>query len=181
MDKKHHAELLETLEDRFAKNMVRHPQINWSTVLKKVEVSPEKLRALSEMEQSGGEPDVIAYDEESGEFTFCDCSPESPLGRRSLCYDRQALDSRKKHKPIGSAIEMATSMGVEILTEEQFRELQAVGEFDRKTSSWVKTPSEIRALGGALFCDRRYDQVFVYHNGAESYYAARGFRGLLKV
>ena len=147
----------------------------------RLEASPEKLQVLHEMERTGGEPDVIGYDMQTGEFTFCDCAPESPSGRRSLCYDRAALDSRKEHKPNGSAIEMASSMGIEILTEEQYRELQKLGEFDRKTSSWVKTPSSIRELGGALFCDRRYNHVFVYYNGAESYYAARGFRGLLKV
>ncbi|MFO7682580.1 MAG: DUF4256 domain-containing protein [Chloroflexota bacterium] len=174
-------ELITTLEDRFAKNMRRHTGIDWNTVQAKLEANPQKLQALSEMERSGGEPDVVGYDEKTSEFIFCDCSPESPTGRRSLCYDRQALDSRKANKPGGNAIEMASSIGIEILTEQQYRDLQELGEFDRKTSSWVKTPAKIRELGGALFCDRRYDHVFVYHNGAESYYAARGFRGRLKV
>ena len=174
-------ELIDTLRVRFAKNKVRHPGIDWSAVQARLEAGPEKLRALHEMERTGGEPDVIGTDVQTGQFTFCDCSPESPAGRRSLCYDRQALDSRKGQKPSGSAVEMASSMGIEILTEEQYRELQKLGEFDGKTSSWVKTPASIRELGGALFCDRRYNHVFLYHNGAESYYAARGFRGLLKV
>ncbi|MCX7177165.1 MAG: DUF4256 domain-containing protein [Proteobacteria bacterium] len=174
-------ELIKTLKDRFAKNKRRHAGIDWSSVQAKLEASPDKLQALHEMERTGGEPDVVGYDEKTGEFIFCDCSPESPLGRRSLCYDREALDSRKENKPSGCAVEMASSIGIEILTEQQFRELQEFGEFDRKTSSWVKTPAKIRDLGGALFCDRRYGNVFVYHNGAESYYAARGFRGLLKV
>ena len=173
--------LLETLEDRFKKNMPRHAGIDWSSVKAKLEASPEKLPALSEMEKTGGEPDVIGYEKETGEFIFCDCSPESPSGRRSICYDREALDSRKNNKPGGNALEMASTMGIEILTEEQYRELQELGEFDRKTSSWVKTPTRIRDLGGAIFCDRRYDHVFVYHNGAESYYATRGFRGRVKV
>jgi hypothetical protein len=176
-----HDKLINTLKVRFEKNKVRHTGIGWSAVQAKLEASPEKLQALDEMERTGGELDVIGYDMQTGQFTFCDCSPESPAGRRSLCYDREALDSRKEHRPSGSAIEMAASMGIEILTEEQYRELQQLGEFDRKTSSWVKTPSSVRELGGALFCDRRYNRVFVYHNGAESYYAARGFRGLLKV
>jgi hypothetical protein len=174
-------ELIKTLKDRFQKNMPRHSAIDWSSVQAKLEASPEKLKALHEMERTGGEPDVIGYDKSARELMFCDCSPESPSGRRSLCYDREALDSRKQAKPGGSAIEMASSMGIEITTEEQYRELQALGEFDRKTSSWVKTPADIRKLGGAIFCDRRYGHVFVYHNGAESYYAARGFRGILKV
>jgi hypothetical protein len=169
------------LEARFAKNMRRHAGIDWRSVQAKLEASPEKLQALSEMERTGGEPDVIGYDDETGEFIFCDCSPESPAGRRSTCYDREALDSRKENKPGGSAVEMASSMGIELLTEQQYRALQELGEFDRKTSSWVKTPAKIRDLGGALFCDRRYDHVFTYHNGADSYYAARGFRGRLKV
>lgn len=174
-------ELINTLKDRFEKNMKRHPGIEWGAVQEKLEAGPEKLRVLDQMEQTGGEPDVIGYDEQTGEFIFCDCSPESPAGRRSLCYDREALDARKKHKPSGNATELAASIGIEMLTEEQYRELQELGEFDRKTSSWVKTPDNIRKLGGALFCDRRYGQVFVYHNGAESYYAGRGFRGLLRV
>jgi len=169
------------LEARFAKNLRRHAGIDWRSVQAKLEANPEKLQALSEMERTGGEPDVIGYDDETGEFIFCDCSPESPAGRRSTCYDREALDSRKENKPGGSAIEMASSMGIELLTEQQYRGLQELGEFDRKTSSWVKTPTKIRDLGGALFCDRRYDHVFTYHNGADSYYAARGFRGRLKL
>lgn len=176
-----HDELIKMLKDRFAKNMRRHTAIDWNSVQAKLEASPEKFQALYEMERTGGEPDVVGYDEQTGGFIFCDCSPESPIGRRSLCYDREALDARKANKPSGNALEMASSIGIEILTEHQYRELQALGEFDRKTSSWVKTPDKIRVLGGALFCDRRYDQVFVYHNGAESYYAARGFRGRLKV
>jgi len=176
-----HDDLIKTLKDRFAKNMRRHTGIDWNAVQAKLEASPEKLQTLSAMERTGGDPDVIGYDEKSGAFIFCDCSPESPTGRRSLCYDRAALDSRKENKPGGNAVEMASSLGIEILTEQQYRELQELGEFDRKTSSWVKTPAKIRELGGALFCDRRYDQVFVYHNGAESYYAARGFRGRLKI
>jgi hypothetical protein len=176
-----HDELIKTLKDRFAKNIGRHTGIDWSSVQAKLEASPEKLRVLFEMERTGGEPDVVGYDEKDREFLFCDCSPESPIGRRSLCYDREALDLRKENKPSGNAVEMASSIGIEMLTEQQYRELQEFGEFDRKTSSWVKTPAKIRDLGGALFCDRRYDHVFVYHNGAESYYAARGFRGRLKV
>ena len=174
-------DLIKTLKDRFTQNMHRHPGIAWGLVQAKLEGSPEKLQALNEMERTGGEPDVVDYDEGTGEFIFYDCSPESPSGRRSICYDRKALDSRKKNKPSGNAVEMAASIGIEILTEQQYRELQELEEFDRKTSSWVKTPAKIRDLGGALFCDRRYDTIFVYHNGAESYYAARGFRGRLKV
>jgi len=174
-------EQIKVLEARFAKSMHRHAKIDWRSVQAKLEASPEKLQALYEMERTGGEPDVVGYDETTGEFIFCDCSPESPAGRRSTCYDREALDSRKENKPSGSAIEMASSIGIEILTEQQYRGLQELGEFDRKTSSWVKTPPRIRDLGGALFCDRRYDHVFTYHNGADSYYAARGFRGRLKV
>ena len=181
MDAALHEELIKTLKNRFEKNMGRHTGIDWSSVQARLESSSEKLQALGEMERTGGEPDVIGRDEATGELLFCDCSPESPTGRRSLCYDREALDSRKANKPGGSAIEMASSMDIEILTEQQYRELQELGEFDGKTSSWVKTPAKIRDLGGALFCDRRYDHVFVYHNGAESYYAARGFRGRLKV
>ena len=176
-------ELLKTLKARFEKNMNRHKGLEWAGVQAKLDTgsSEEKLRSLGEMERTGGEPDVIGYDRKTGEYIFCDCSAESPAGRRSLCYDREALDSRKENKPSGNAIEMASSMGIEILTEQEYRELQELGEFDRKTSSWVKTPDRIRSLGGALFCDRRYDHVFVYHNGAESYYAVRGFRGRLKV
>lgn len=174
-------ELIKTTEHRFAKNMRRHTGIDWSAVQARLLASPEKLQALYEMERTGGEPDIVGQDEKTGEFIFCDCSPESPSGRRSICYDQAALDSRKENKPSGNAIEMASAIGIELLTEQQYRELQALGEFDRKTSSWVKTPAKIRSLGGALFCDRRYDHVFVYHNGADSYYAARGFRGRLKV
>lgn len=181
MEAELHDELIKTLKDRFVKNMRRHTGIDWNPVQAKLDASPEKIQALYEMELTGGEPDVVGYDEKTGEFIFCDCSPESPIGRRSLCYDCEALNSREKNKPSGNALEMASSIGIEMLTEHQYRELQALGEFDRKTSSWVKTPDEIRALGGAFFCDRRYDHVFVYHNGAESYYAARGFRGRLKV
>ena len=174
-------EQVKVLEARFAKNMPRHAEIDWRSVQAKVEASPEKLQALYEMERTGGEPDVVGHDETTGEFIFCDCTPESPAGRRSICYDREALASRKENKPSGSAVEMASSMGIELLTEQEYRGLQELGEFDRKTSSWVKTPTRIRDLGGALFCDRRYDHVFTYHNGADSYYAARGFRGRLKV
>lgn len=174
-------ELLRVLQDRFEKNMKRHQGLAWAKVETKLKAHLEKLWSLHEMERTGGEPDVVGYDEKTSEFIFCDCSPESPVGRRSICYDRKALDSRKENKPGGNAMEMASAIGIEILTEQQYRELQALGEFDRKTSSWVKTPDKIRNLGGALFCDRRYDHVFVYHNGADSYYAARGFRGQLKV
>jgi hypothetical protein len=175
------AQLLETLKARFEKNMNRHKGLDWSTVQAKLTADPEKLWSLNEMESSGGEPDVTGHDQKTGEFVFCDCATESPKGRRSLCYDRAALDARKENKPANSAIDMATAMGIELLTEGQYRELQKVGKFDLKTSSWVQTPAEIRKLGGALFCDRRYDQVFLYHNGADSYYAARGFRGSLRV
>ena len=174
-------ELLKALKARFEKNMNRHKGLEWAKVQAKLEANPEKLWSLNEMERTGGEPDVVGHDKKAGEHIFCDCSAESPKDRRSLCYDREALDSRKEHKPKDSAIDMATAMGIEILTEEQYRELQKLGDFDTKTSSWVKTPPAIRKLGGAIFCDRRYDHVFVYHNGAESYYAARGFRGLLRV
>jgi len=174
-------ELIKTLKDRFEKNMRRHTGVDWAAVQERLEASPAKLQVLAEMERTGGEPDVIGREGKSGPFLFCDCSPESPAGRRSLCYDRKALDARKENKPGGNADEMASSMGVELLTEQQYRALQELGEFDRKTSSWICTPANIRELGGALFCDRRYNQVFVYHNGAESYYAARGFRALLKV
>ena len=174
-------ELTNTLRYRFEKNSGRHKGIDWSAVQAKLEANPRKLEVLYEMERTGGEPDVIGYDKDADSFKYCDCSPESPKGRRSICYDRDALDSRKENKPSGNAIEMASSLGIEILTETQYRELQKLGEFDTKTSSWVKTPPNVRKLGGALFCDRRYGQVFVYHNGAESYYAARGFRGLVSV
>ena len=175
------ARLLATLEERFRKNAGRHEGVDWELVRARLEANPKKLEALQEMERTGGEPDVIAYDRPADRVTFCDCSPESPKGRRSLCYDRKALDSRKENKPGGNAVDMASSMGIEILTEEQYRELQRLGEFDLKTSSWVWTPTNVRELGGALFCDRRFGQVFVYHNGAESYYAARGFRGRVDV
>lgn len=174
-------ELLNTLRVRFEKHMDRHRGLAWAEIQAKLTSNTEKLWSLQQMENTGGEPDVIAYDKKTGEYIFNDCSAESPNGRRSLCYDGAALESRKENKPKGSASEMASAIGVELLTEEQYRELQQLGKFDAKTSSWVKTPAEIRELGGALFCDRRYNTVFVYHNGAESYYAARGFRGLLKV
>jgi len=174
-------ELLKTLRVRFEKNMNRHKDLEWSKIQAKLEANPEKLSSLNAMESTGGEPDVIGYDTETGEYIFYDCSAESPKGRRSLCYDREALESRKEHKPENNAIDMAAAMGIELLTEEQYRELQELGSFDLKTSSWVKTPADIRKLGGAIFCDCRYDTVFVYHNGAESYYAARGFRGSLGV
>jgi len=174
-------DLLRTLRGRFEKSTNRHAGLDWSKVRARLEASPEKLWSLHEMERTGGEPDVVGHDAKTGEYVFYDCSAESPKGRRSVCYDREALESRKEHKPENSAMDMAASMGVEILAEEEYRELQKLGSFDTKTSSWVKTPSEIRKLGGALFCDRRYNTVFVYHNGAESYYAARGFRGKLRV
>ena len=174
-------ELLEELKAHFEKNMNRHQAVDWAKVQAKLEARTEKLWSLSEMERTGGEPDVVGHDKKTGEYIFYDCSAESPNGRRSLCYDREALESRKEHKPKDNALDMAAAMGIELLTEEQYRELQKLGEFDTKTSSWVKTPSAIRKLGGALFCDRRYNTVFVYHNGAESYYAARGFRGWLRV
>ena len=175
------ADLLGTLQARFEKNRNRHKGLEWSKVAAKLEANPEKLWSLNEMEKTGGEPDVIGYDKKTGEYIFYDCSPETPKGRRSICYDHEALEARKQHKPENSAMGMAEDMGVEILTEEQYRELQQLGEFDTKTSSWVKTPSEIRKLGGALFCDRRFNTVFVYHKGADSYYGVRGFRGALRV
>ena len=174
-------ELLRTLKARFEKNMNRHKGLEWSKVQAKLEANAEQLWSLNEMERTGGEPDVVGYDKKTGEYIFYDCAAESPKGRRSICYDREALEARKENKPKDSAINMATAMGIELLTEEQYRELQKLGSFDLKTSSWVKTPAEIRKLGGALFCDRRYDTVFLYHNGADSYYAARGFRGSLRV
>jgi hypothetical protein len=174
-------ELLETLKVRFEKNMNRHKSVEWTKVQAKLETNPEKLWSLGEMERTGGEPDVVGFDKEAGEYSFYDCSPESPKGRRSVCYDREAQDSRKEHKPKNNAVDMAAAMGIELLTEEQYRELQKLGNFDEKTSSWVKTPADIRNLGGALFCDRRYNTVFTYHSGAESYYAARAFRGELRV
>lgn len=174
-------ELLKTLKARFEKNMNRHKELEWAEVQAKLEANTEKLWSLNEMEGTGGEPDVVGHDQKTGEYIFYDCSAESPKGRRSVCYDHEALESRKKHKPENNAIDMATAMGIELLTEEQYRELQKLENFDMKTSSWVQTPANIRKLGGALFCDHRYDTVFVYHNGAESYYAARGFRGSLRV
>lgn len=174
-------ELLKTLNARFEENMNRHKGLDWAKVQARLEANPGKLWSLNEMERTGGEPDVVGHDKQTGEYIFVDCSAESPNGRRSLCYDRAALDGRKEHKPANSAIDVATAMGVELLTEEQYRELQKLGKFDTKTSSWVKTPADIRKLGGAVFCDRRYGQVFLYHNGAESYYAARAFRGTLRV
>ena len=175
------AELLRALKARFEKNMDRHKGLAWDKVQAKLEANAERLWSLNEMERTGGEPDVVGHDKKTGEYIFYDCSAESPKGRRSVCYDREALESRKEHKPDDNAVDMAAAMGIELLTEEQYRELQKLGDFDPKTSSWVKTPSDIRKLGGALFCDRRYDTVFVYHNGAESYYAARAFRGSLRV
>ncbi len=174
-------ELFKILKTRFEKNMIRHKGLLWDKVQSKLEANPDKLWSVGEMETTGGEPDVIGYDKKKDEYIFCDCSAESPAGRRSLCYDRDALNARKEHKPKNSAIDMAAEMGIEILTEEQYRELQGLGEFDLKTSSWINTPPDIRKLGGAIFCDRRYNTIFVYHNGAESYYAARGFRGIIKV
>lgn len=174
-------QLIQTLQARFEKHSHRHKHLSWPQVQSKLEANAGRVWSLYEMERTGGEPDVTAHNVSTGELTFCDCSPQSPAGRRSICYDRQALDSRKEHKPADSALDMAAAMGIEILTEEQYRELQKLEEFDTKTSSWILTPAPIRKLGGALFCDRRYDTVFVYHNGAESYYAARGFRGLLRV
>jgi hypothetical protein len=174
-------ELLRVLKARFEKHMNRHKRLEWSQVQAKLEANAEKLWTLNEMERSGGEPDVAGHDKKTGEYIFYDCSAESPKGRRSVCYDREALESRKEHRPRESALGLAAAMGIELLTEEEYRELQRLGEFDTKTSSWVETPSKIRELGGALFCDRRFDTVFVYHNGAESYYAARAFRGSLRV
>ena len=174
-------ELLRTLKARFEKNMNRHKGLEWAKVKAKLEANTEKLWSLSEMERTGGEPDIVGHDQKTGEYIFFDCSAESPKGRRSFCYDPEALESRKENKPENNALDMAAAMGVELLAEQEYRELQKLGNFDTKTSSWVKTPADIRKLGGALFCDRRYDTVFVYHNGAESYYAARGFRGSLRV
>ena len=174
-------ELLRALKSRFDRNAQRHEGIAWADVQARLDANPAALKSLREMEAPGGEPDVIGQDAATGHVTFCDCAPESPSGRRSLCYDREALDARKENKPQGSAVEMAAAMGIALLTEAQYRQLQQLGDFDAKTSSWIGTPPAIRALGGALFCDRRYDTVFVYHNGAQSYYAARGFRGMLRV
>lgn len=174
-------ELLDVLKERFEKNIARHDRLDWAKIQAKLEENPEKLWSLNEMERTGGEPDVVDYDEAKDEYVFYDCSAESPKGRRSVCYDREALEARKNHKPENTALDMAKDMGIELLTEEQYRELQKLGKFDMKTSSWVQTPPDIRERGGALFCDFRYGQVFLYHNGADSYYAARGFRGLLRV
>jgi len=181
MSQEQHENLLSTLKARFEKNMDRHKGLVWAEIQVRLEAHPEKLRSLDTMESTGGEPDVVGYDKKKGEFIFYDCSPESPKGRRSLCYDRKALESRKKHKPKNSALDVASDIGIDLLTEEQYRELQKLGNFDTKTSSWLKTPADIRKLGGAIFGDFRYGHVFVYHNGAESYYAARGFRGSLRV
>lgn len=181
LSNKQREEILKVLQDRFEKNMHRHKGLEWASVRAKLEADPKKLWSLHEMERTGGEPDVVGHDKKSGEYIFYDCSEQSPKNRRSLCYDREALASRKEHKPKDSALEMASAMGIELLTEEQYRQLQTLGAFDTATSSWVKTPPAIRKLGGAVFCDRRYDTVFLYHNGAESYYAARGFRGSLRV
>jgi hypothetical protein len=178
---KQREELLSALKARFEKNLNRHKGLDWAKVQAKLEANPEKLWSLHEMESTGGEPDVVGDDKKTGEYIFSDCSAESPQGRRNICYDREALDSRKENKPRDTALDMAAAMGIEILTEEQYRELQQLGNFDTKTSSWLKTPAEIRKRGGAIFGDRRYDHVFVYHNGSDSYYAARGFRGLLRV
>jgi Protein of unknown function (DUF4256) len=181
LSKKQREELLTTLKARFEKNMNRHRNLDWTEVLARLEANPEKLRSLHEMERTGGEPDVVGHDKKTGEYIFYDCSTESPTGRRNLCYDREALEARKKNKPANNAMDVASALGVELLTEEEYRELQKLSPFDTKTSRWVKTPSTIRELGGAVFCDRRYNTVFLYHNGAESYYAARGFRGSLRV
>jgi hypothetical protein len=181
MKPKQRDELLKALKARFEKHMHRHKRLEWPKVQARLEAHPEKLQSLGEMESTGGEPDIVGQDKKSGEVFFYDCSPESPSGRRSVCYDREGLESRKEARPANTAIDMATAMGIELLTEEQYRELQKLGEFDLKTSSWVLTPPDVRKLGGALFCDRRYGKVFTYHNGAQSYYAARGFRGSLSV
>jgi len=181
IDRVEREKLLGILKARFEKNMNRHKGLDWLKVWKRLLTNSKKVRSVYEMERTGGEPDVVGYDSKTGEYIFYDCSPESPKGRRNVCYDQEALLARKEHKPKNSAIEMATAMGIELLSEEQYRELQELGDFDTKTSSWLKTPDEVRKLGGALFADRRYDHVFVYHNGAESYYGVRGFRGLIKV
>jgi len=181
LSKKQREELLKALKARFEKNPNRHKGLEWAQVQAKLEANAEKLWSLNEMERTGGEPDVVGHDEKTGEYIFYDCSPESPKGRRSLCYDREALESRKENKPKDNAMDVAVALGIELLTEAQYRQLQKLGNFDTKTSSWVETPENVRKLGGALFCDRRFDTVFLYHNGAESYYAARGFRGRLRV
>lgn len=174
-------ELLSILKSRFEKNVTRHKDLKWDDIQKKLEASKDQLKSLQQMEETGGEPDVVAFDKKTGEFVFYDCSTETPKGRRSVCYDREGLESRKEHKPENNAVDLAKQMGIEILTEDDYRYLQTLGEFDCKTSSWIATPEKIRRLGGALFCDRRYDHVFTYHNGAQSYYAVRGFRGKLKI
>jgi hypothetical protein len=181
LSSKQREELFKGLKARFEKNMSRHKGLDWAKVQARLEANSERMWSLSEMERTGGEPDVVGQDKKTGEYIFYDCAADTPKNRRSICYDREALESRKEHKPKDSAVNMATAMGIELLTEEQYRELQKLGEFDTKTSSWVKTPPAIRKLGGALFCDRRFDTVFTYHNGAESYYAGRGFRGWLRV
>jgi Protein of unknown function (DUF4256) len=181
LTREHREELLRALKTRFEKNIDRHQGLEWAKVQARLDANAEKLWSLSEMEQTGGEPDVVDHNKKTSEYIFYDCSAESPKGRRSLCYDREALDARKENKPKDNAVDAAAAMGIELLTEEQYRKLQNLGEFDTKTSSWLHTPSKIRELGGALFCDRRFDTVFVYHNGAESYFAARGFRGSLKI
>jgi len=181
LSKKQREELLRTLQARFQANMTRHKGLVWGEVEDRLDVNAEKLWSLNEMERTGGEPDIVGHDKKTAEYIFYDCSAESPKGRRSICYDREALESRKEHKPKANAVDMAAAMGIELLTEEEYRELQKLGEFDTKTSSWVKTPAKVRKLGGALFCDRRFDTVFTYHNGAESYYAGRAFRGWLRV
>jgi len=181
MSPEQHSTLLKTLKTRFEKNMKRHKGLDWATIQTKLEANTEKLWSLNAMEETGGEPDVVGFDKKAGEYIFYDCSAESPKERRSICYDHEALEKRKEHKPADSAINMAADMGIELLTEEEYRQLQQLGTFDTKTSSWIVTPADIRKLGGALFCDRRYNTVFTYHNGADSYYAARGFRGSLKV
>lgn len=181
LEKEQKEELIKILKTRFEKNIDRHKDIDWDNVQAKLDVSTEKIWSLNEMEKTGGEPDVVGHDNKTNEYIFYDCSAESPIGRRSICYDREALESRKANKPQNSAVDMADDMGIQILTEEQYRELQKLGNFDLKTSSWVKTPENIRKLGGAIFCDRRYNTVFVYHNGADSYYSVRGFRGVLRV
>jgi len=181
MNAKQREELLQVLQSRFEKNMNRHKGLEWAKVQAKLDANTDKLTALNEMEATGGEPDVVGFDKKTGEYVFYDCAAESPKGRRSVCFDREGLESRKEHKPENNAVDMAAAMGIELLTEAQYRELQTLGEFDLKTSSWIQTPETIRKLGGALFADRRYDTVFVYHNGAQSYYAARAFRGSLRV
>lgn len=181
LSSKQQEELLSTLKNRFDKNMKRHKGLQWAKVQAKLEANPDKLWSLHEMESTGGEPDVVGHDKKSGEYIFFDCSEETPKGRRSICYDREGLESRKEHRPDNNAIDLAKAMGIELLTEDEYRELQLLGEFDLKTSSWLHTPAAIRKLGGAIFGDRRYDNVFIYHNGAQSYYAARGFRGSLRV